>query len=143
MNVTGGERIMMDEKKTILVVDDDPDAIAFAESVISDLGDFNVLTAGDGEIGLTIAIASKPDLIILDVTMPVKNGFETFNDLRKSDELKDTPVIMLTGIAHDSGIAFRGKDMGHYFGKEPAAFIDKPVDPEKLQQEITKIFGIK
>ena len=138
----GGKK-MTDEKKTILVVDDDPDAIAFAESVISDLGDFNVITAMDGESGLSSAKSFNPDLIILDVTMPVKNGFETFNDLRKSDDLKNTPVIMLTGIAHDSGIAFRGKDMGHYFGKEPEAFIDKPVDPEKLQQEIKKILGIQ
>lgn len=117
--------------------------IAFAESVISDLGDFNVLTAADGEIGLTTALASKPDLIILDVTMPVKNGFETFNELRKSDELKDIPVIMLTGIVDDSGIAFKGKDMGQYFGKEPEAFIDKPVDPEELQQVIKRILGIQ
>ena len=141
--LTRGDRKIMDEKKTILVVDDDPDAIAFAESVISDLGDFNVITAMDGESGLTSAKSFRPDLIILDVTMPVKNGFETFNDLRKSDDLKDTPVIMLTGIAHDSGIAFRGKDMGQYFGKEPEAFIDKPVDPEKLQQEIKKVLGIQ
>ena len=133
---------MIDEKKTILVVDDEPDAIAFAESVISDLGDFNVLTAADGEIGLSTALASKPDLIILDVTMPVKNGFETFNDLRKSEELKNTPVIMLTGIVDDSGIAFKGKDMGQFFGKEPEAFIDKPVDPEILQQVIKRILGI-
>ncbi len=41
--LTRGDRKIMDEKKTILVVDDDPDAIAFAESVISDLGDFNVM----------------------------------------------------------------------------------------------------
>ena len=134
---------MIDEKKTILVVDDDPDAISFAESVISELGDFNVITAMDGESGLNSAKSFKPDLIILDVTMPVKNGFETFNDLRKSDDLKNTPVIMLTGIAHDSGIAFKGKDMGHYFGREPEAFIDKPVDPEILQKEIKKVLGIQ
>ena len=133
---------MANEKKTILIVDDEPDAVEFVKAVISEIGDFPVITAFDGESGLEKAKTELPDLIILDVMMPKKNGFDVFYDLRQNPETRDIPVIMLTGVSEATGIKFSGKDMGEFLGKEPEDFIDKPVDPEKLQETIKKALEI-
>jgi len=125
--------------KKILVVDDNPDAIEFVKAVISGIGDYSVITATDGNQGLAKAQAESPDLIILDVMMPVKDGFMVFADFRKNPETMNIPVIMLTGVSEETGSKFGKKDMGKFIGQEPEEFIDKPVDPIKLQEIVKKI----
>jgi CheY-like chemotaxis protein len=127
-------------KKTILVVDDQQDAIDFVKAVIDDTGDFRVVTASDGEAGLAKAKAEVPDLIVLDVMMPRKNGFTVFAELREQPKTKAVPVIMLTGVSKETGIRFSREDMGEFIGNEPIAFLDKPVDPKKLADTIRKVF---
>ncbi len=130
------------EKKTILIVDDEPDSIEFVKAIISEIGDFSIISAFDGESGLEKAKTELPNLIILDVMMPKKYGFEVFYDLRQNPETNNTPVIMLTGVSQKSGIKFSREDMGQFLGKEPEDFIDKPVDPERLQEAIKKALEI-
>jgi len=132
----------MSEEKTVLIVDDEPDAIEFVETALSELGGVATVSATDGVSGLQKAKEAKPDLIILDVQMPGKNGFDVFVDLKKDAATQSIPVIMLTGVADKVGIRFSGKDMGEFMGEEPDAYIEKPVNPEELQKTVSKLLGL-
>lgn len=131
----------MTEGKKILLVDDESDAVEFVRTMIEDIGDYEVITAEDGEEGLSKARAERPDLIILDVQMPKKDGFMVFSELNQYDETQNIPVIMLTGVASKTGIGFSSKDMGDFLGKKPAAYIEKPVDPTILEETIGRILS--
>jgi len=133
---------MAKEKKKILIVDDEPDAVEFVKAIISDIGEFSIVSAYDGEDGLEKARTLLPDLIVLDVIMPKKDGFEMFYNLRQNSETENIPVIMLTGVSEITGIKFSGKDMGEFLGKEPEAFIDKPIDSDRLQKVVKKTLNI-
>ena len=129
-------------KKTILIVDDDADARVFVETMVTDIDDFNILTADNGDTALKTAAENKPDLIIMDVMMPEKDGFETFMEMRQNAELADIPIIMLTGVSSQTGIKVTAKDMKEYMGTPAAAFLDKPVDPGQLQDTVKKVLCI-
>lgn len=133
---------MNDPLKTILLVDDDPDALEIEEFVVLEVADFRIVRAQDGESGLQKAREELPDLIILDVMMPKKDGFAVFGELRSAPETREIPVIMLTGVSRESGIEFSADAMAEYYGKKPDMFIDKPVDPEKLQQAVKRLLGL-
>jgi CheY-like chemotaxis protein len=132
----------MAENKKVLIIDDEPDATAFSEAMLSELGDFEIVTACNGLEGLQKAEAIKPDLIILDVQMPVMNGFQVFKELKRKDDTENIPVIMLTGIASTTGLRYDAKDMGITLGSEPNAFIDKPVEPEEFHKTVSEILGL-
>ena len=68
--------------------------------------------------------------------MPGLSGFTTYADLRKNSATSDIPVIMVTGIEEKTGMRFDGKVMGKYIGKEPEAYLEKPVDPEVLKSTV-------
>lgn len=130
-------------KRTVLIVDDEEDARVFTETVVSEVGDFDIVTANDGDSGLRKASETVPDLVILDVMMPGKSGFVVFGDIRKEPQLAKTPVIMLTGVAEKSGIGFSGEDMGKFLGDKPFAFLDKPVDPQVLEETVRSALGLQ
>lgn len=124
--------------KKILVVDDEPDAIAFVTEVLAGEG-YTVVSAPDGSKGLSTMRSEKPDLVILDVQMPEMDGFEVFQEMKKDDELKAIPVVMLTGIREKMGIGFSSDDMKDYIGDRPNAYTEKPVDPAKLIETVAKV----
>jgi DNA-binding response OmpR family regulator len=82
-------------KKKILVIEDE---VALQKAVIDFLLEegFDVFGALDGETGLRLAKKEKPDLILLDIVLPIKNGFEVLAELRQDSELKNSLVILLT-----------------------------------------------
>ncbi len=97
-------------KKRVLVVDDDENLRASLRQVL-ELEDYDVETAANGELALSVAVPFEPDVIVLDVMMPVLDGFECLKRLRESSELKDTPVVMLT--ARDESESFlNGRELG-------------------------------
>jgi DNA-binding response OmpR family regulator len=122
-------------QRKILVMDDEPDAVEFVKAVLEEAG-YAVVSAPDGEAGLRAARDQKPDLIILDVQMPGKDGFTVFADLRADAGLRRVPVVMLTGVGERLGISFSAQDMGDYLGQEPDAYVEKPVDPQVLQDTV-------
>lgn len=126
--------------KKVLIVDDEPDAVDFAKEIIESLG-HTVVFAHDGDSGLAKMRREKPDLVILDVQMPGKDGFEVFEVMKKDEDLKATPVIMLTGIREKVGLGFSADDMGKYMGKKPDDYVEKPIEPAKLEQAVNKVFG--
>lgn len=132
----------MDEKK-VLIVDDEPDAIDIAEAMLSEIDCITVLSANDGESGLAKAREAIPDLIILDVQMPGKSGFDVFADLKRDDATKNIPVVMLTGVGDRTGLSFSADEMKEFLGSEPEAYIEKPVDAETLQKTVSKVLGLQ
>ena len=81
-------------------------------------------------------------MIILDVQMPGKTGFDVFVALRKDELTKNIPVIMLTGVREKAGLDFSADHMKEWFGVEPNAYIEKPVDPKTLQSIVAKILDL-
>jgi DNA-binding response OmpR family regulator len=79
----------------ILIVDDDPNITETIRQRLVYYG-CEVITAANGEDGLTKAVKEKPDLIVLDIRMPVMNGQDMLKLLRKQEKLKNIPVIMCT-----------------------------------------------
>ena len=126
--------------KKVLVVDDESDARAFVRAILEPEG-WQVEEAFDGVDGLKQAKALKPDLMVLDVQMPRKGGFELFSELIQDPALQNIKVVMLTGVAERTGLRFSGKEMGEFLGKEPDAYVEKPIDPEILKRAVQKVAG--
>ncbi len=87
--------------KTILIADDDRFIITAFKAGLENAG-YNVLTAGNGNEAITIAIAEYPDLVMLDLILPGKNGFEVLKALRADPATAATPVIVLTNLSQSS-----------------------------------------
>ena len=92
MSETGGG----DSRKCILAVDDT--AIVLTRIVDALRSDYEVITVNSGVRALRYLEQERPDLILLDIEMPQKNGIETLQEIRMMQDRKDIPVIMLTGV---------------------------------------------
>jgi two-component system alkaline phosphatase synthesis response regulator PhoP len=123
----------MSKKQLILVVDDDPDLV---ESVSMKLENenFRVAKAYDGIEAWDKIKEERPDLIILDVMMPRKNGYELCDELKKSEEYKDIIVVLLTAVAE----AVTSTSYTHMGGKTTLAddFIAKPIELDRLMEMV-------
>jgi twitching motility two-component system response regulator PilH len=86
---------------TILVVDDSPTDLRLMATPLTEHG-YNVITAVDGEQALEIALQQRPDLIVLDVILPKKNGFQVCRQLKTSPDTKDIKILMVTSKSQDS-----------------------------------------
>jgi len=131
---------MTDAKKKILVVDDESDAVEGITAMLESSG-YEVCSAYDGDSALAAARQDKPDLILLDVQMPGKDGFMTFADLRHDESMRDIPVVFLTGVAEKTGVHFSANDVGEYLGSEPEGYLEKPIDPARLLKAVGKALG--
>ena len=88
--------------KRVLIIDDNPDLRAALEALF-EAKEYQVVQAGDGEQGLRKVKSSRPDIIILDVTMPKKNGLEVASELKNNPRYQSIPIIMLTAIDKMAG----------------------------------------
>ena len=129
---------MPDATRTALVVDDEAVARDFLRAILESIG-WKVIQAIDGETARKSAIENMPQLILLDVQMPGESGFSVFAELRENQATAKIPVVMVTGVAEKTGIQFSGKEMGEFIGKEPEAYLEKPVDPEVLKSTVASI----
>jgi CheY-like chemotaxis protein len=113
----------------ILVVDDEPDLVSTIQCRL-EWCHCQVITAANGKEGLEKAAQEKPDLILLDVDMPVMDGQEMLWRLREDPNLKDTPVIMCTAFCEADDI---DKASAHGI----ADYVTKPIDFTDLMEKIT------
>lgn len=97
-------------KIKILLVEDDEILSKVIDEELTE-ANFEVFHAYDGEAGVAMAREKKPNLILLDILLPKKNGFDTLEDLKKSSETKEIPVIILTMRGSDDDIK-KGLQMG-------------------------------
>lgn len=127
---------MQEAGKMILVVDDDPDARTFLTTVLQDNG-YRTCEAADGEEALAVMKEHPPDLIALDITMPVKSGVAVYRALKQSEDLMQIPVIIVTGISDD----FRRFISTRSQVPPPEGYISKPIDHEQLVSMVEGLLG--
>lgn len=89
-----------DKKKKILIIDDDPDLRKLVKINLSSFG-YQVLCAEDGQQGLDVARAEHPDLILLDLMMPVVDGWMVLEEMQRDPATADLPIVVLTALAQD------------------------------------------
>lgn len=123
----------MADKKQILLIDDDPDFVE-AVKVIVENGGYAVEVAYDGQEGLEAAAEKKPDLIVLDVMMPVMNGHEACAKFKADEATKEIPIILLTAVADRvTTSTYTHRDM---LESEAEDYMPKPVEPKELLDRI-------
>lgn len=123
---------MVPAEKKILIADDEEDILEILEFNLK-LHGYEVATAKDGDQALAKARAFKPDLIILDIMMPKKNGIETCKILRSQTDFKETLIIFLTAL---------NDELSHVKGLEQGAddFISKPISPKIMVSKVNALF---
>ncbi|HMK66004.1 MAG TPA: response regulator [Thermodesulfobacteriota bacterium] len=128
----------MDNKKLILVVDDDPDLVE-AVALKLESENFRVNKAYDGVEAFDQIKKERPAMVILDVMMPRKNGYQLCEELKKSEEYKDILVLLLTAV----GEAVPSTNYTHWDGKNTLAddYIPKPINLVKLLEIIRDYLG--
>ncbi len=121
----------MNKQPRILIVDDEPANIFLFEGVLEKEG-YLVSTAKDGEEALTLMDKKPPDLVILDLLMPRKHGFDLLAELKGSEKFKHIPVIIATAVYRGPVVKMEVRNMG------ADAFLEKPVEPEALVEVVKK-----
>jgi twitching motility two-component system response regulator PilH len=117
--------------KTILVAEDSPTELRLVLSVLQNKG-YTIITAVDGEDAIKKSEASKPNLAILDVVMPKKNGFQVTRHLKTSKNTPNIKVILLTS---------KNQDADKFWGIRQGAdvYLTKPFDSEMLVETVAKL----
>ncbi len=124
--------------KKILAIDDQPDNLITIKAVIrNNLPNCTVITALSGQEGIDIAIKEQPDTILLDIIMPIMDGYEVCTKLKANKATKNIPVIMLTAIRTDSQSRAKGLNIG------ADAFLSKPIDLVELTAQVNVMLRIK
>lgn len=118
--------------KKILIADDEPDILEIVGYNLTKEG-YQVSTAKDGDDAITKAKAVKPELIILDIMMPKKNGVEVCEILRKQQDFQETLIIFLTAL-NDEGSHIKGLETG------ADDYISKPISPKVLLSKVNALF---
>ncbi|MEU4894371.1 response regulator [Streptomyces sp. NPDC044780] len=117
------------EKAGILIVDDMEENLIALEAVLGPL-DQQLVRARSGEEALKAMLRQDFAVVLLDVLMPGMDGFETAANIKRLDQTKDVPIILLTGTDADSDYAYRGYAIG------AADFLTKPFDPWLLRTKV-------
>lgn len=130
----GDKKIPDEHKQVVLVVDDTPDNITLLSGLLKDY--YKVKVALNGERAIAMITKSMPDIVLLDVMMPVMDGYETCRRLKANKAWKDIPVIFLT-----SKNEVEDESRGFEFGA--ADYITKPVNPTILLSRIKTHLSLK
>jgi two-component system KDP operon response regulator KdpE len=114
----------------VLVVDDDPIIVKLV-SMNLEAHDYAVISAGDGEEGLRIALEQSPDIILLDIMMPIMDGLEMLEELRKTSRI---PVIIISAFGSPEKVE-KARELGI------ECFLNKPFDLDVLVELLDVIFS--
>ena len=121
--------------KKVLIIDDEKDMRVYLEALFRKAG-YDTETAADGDQGLWLAEAHRPDLITLDVLMPKKSGVKAYRGLRTSEATKGIPIVVLTGLTRTDD--FFG-DLGGL--PKPDALVEKPIVRETFLEKVEELIG--
>lgn len=119
--------------KKILIVEDEELVSTLLEKKLKNAG-YDVVTAADGEEGLKKIKEEKPDLVLLDVIMPKMGGFEVMEEMRKDEEIKDIPVIIISNSGQPVELD-RARELG---AKD--WLIKTNFDPQEVLQKVNNFF---
>jgi two-component system alkaline phosphatase synthesis response regulator PhoP len=129
----------MSEKKRVLVVDDEPDFASIVQANLEKEG-FEVEVAYDGVEGLEKVRSNPPDVIVLDVMMPEKDGYKMCAELKRDEPYADIPIIMLTAVGdHVSSTRY-----SHYDGMSMEAedYLPKPASAEQIIGSVRRLLDL-
>ena len=121
-------------RRTVLLIDDEPDIRAVVELSLGSVAGWDVLTAGSGADGVDVAAERQPDVILLDVMMPELDGPATLDALRGRDETRAIPVLFMTAKA-------QAGELSRYASLGVAGVIPKPFDPMTLHDRVAAALG--
>lgn len=121
------------DRRRVLVVDDEPFILRSLSFVLKKEG-FEVSEATNGEEALAVIRAQRPALVVLDVMMPKKNGYEVLNEVKGDEELRDTYVIMLTARGQEAD-RMKGLTLG------VNEYMTKPFSPMKIVERAREVLG--
>ncbi len=119
--------------KRILIVDDEPNIVVSLEFLMKREG-FDVAVATDGEAALKSVEEKRPDLVLLDIMLPKKNGFEVCQAIRANPAWQEVKVVMLTAKGRDTEVA-KGTALG------ADAYMTKPFSTKDLIAQVRQILG--
>lgn len=120
---------------TILIIDDDPDIVK-SMKVVLESRKYQVFSASNGKEGLQKTKEVKPDVIILDVIMETGDeGFDVAREIRKDQNLKNIPILMLTSIKERTGFDFK-KEAGDEVWLPVDDYCEKPLKPKELIEKV-------
>jgi DNA-binding response OmpR family regulator len=120
---------------TVLVVDDDPVILQLLQ-VNFEMEGFVVLLAADGEEGLAVCRAERPDIVVSDVMMPRKSGLELLAELKDDPDINDIPVLLLTAKAQTTDVS-AGIDAG------ADDYVTKPFEPLDLVDRVNRLIDAR
>ena len=124
---------------TVIAVDDEVETREFVSTVLEEHG-YTTILAENGEEALKLIRKNKPNLVIMDILMPKQSGIKMYRELKKSESLKDVPVIVYSGIPRRTLLRAQAA-MSETEGEnvpEPDAYLEKPVTPKRLAETIKK-----
>jgi len=117
----------------ILIADDEPNILISLEFLMKREG-YTVLLARDGQEALDVIVRERPQLVLLDVMMPIKTGFDVCHEVRANEALKDTCIVMLTAKGRDTDVA-KGLALG------ANAYMTKPFSTKELVQKVQELLA--
>ena len=112
----------------VLIVDDEPYNIEYLRQELVDY-DYELLLASNGKQAIEVINSDEPDVILLDIMMPVMDGFDVLKELRSKGKLKDTAVVIISALTDISSIA-KGIELG------ADDYLSKPFDKNLLLEKI-------
>lgn len=119
------------EKPRVLIVDDEPHIVLSLEFLLQRSG-YETISAADGETGLALVHRQRPDLVLLDVMMPKRNGYEVCQAIKSDPGVQGIPVIMLTAKGQEVEI-LKGRELG------AAAYVTKPFGNAEILEVIRSV----
>jgi DNA-binding response OmpR family regulator len=119
--------------KRILVVDDEPNIVVALEYLMRESG-FDVRAARDGDEALAAVADFRPDLVLLDVMMPVRDGYQVVRKIRDNPELAGVKILMLTAKGRETEVA-KGMAVG------ADGYVTKPFSTLELVAEVKRMLG--
>ncbi len=122
---------MAEKPASILVVDDDPEIVTMLSTRLGKRG-FKITTAEDGKKALELAKRDKPDIVLLDVMMPGKSGWEVARALKQDPVTQDVKIVMVSAIGEKTN-----EITAPIYGAD--AHIDKPFEFERLERVINDL----
>lgn len=126
-------------EKKILIVDDEVEHIDFASTVLEESG-YVPIIAMDGNEGMKKVKAEKPDLILMDILMPERSGVGMYQELKRDEETRNIPVVIVTGVAKgghfDDIIVRQSQDF-----PAPDGYIEKPMNAEAMLKMVDDLLS--
>ncbi len=126
--------------KKILIVDDEPGIVTYLETLLQDNG-YETVSATDGQVGFEKLKSERPDLVTLDITMPVESGIRFYRNMKDDPEFANVPVVIVTAVTGKGG---NPEEFKKFISTRkqvppPDGYVAKPIEQEELLSLVKKL----